>query len=141
MTLTGTHLRSIDDKRRVAVPKRLRDDFGEGDIRFLYIAPGTNKSLWLYAPDSFSQLAQRLSSRSGNQNYLRLFYSSAERVDLDAQGRIRSPDRLAEHAGLTREAYLLGVQDHAELWDKQTWDDFVTEQTPRFDELAFQALA
>jgi MraZ protein len=53
---------------------------------------------------------------------------------------MRIPDRLADYAGLKREAYLLGVQDHAELWDKEAWDLFVTTHTPAFDELAVKAM-
>ena len=61
-------------------------------------------------------------------------------MDFDGQGRIRIPDRLAEYAGLKHETYLLGVQDHAELWDKVTWDEFSQKLTPEFDELARAAL-
>jgi len=141
MALTGTYLRTLDDKRRVAVPKRLRDDFGEANLEFLYIAPGTEKSLVLYAPKAFEHLAARLADKASHQNFLRLFYSSSERVDLDGQGRIRIPDRLADYADLSHEAYLLGVQDHAELWDKSSWDQFVARTTPEFDHLAVQALS
>jgi MraZ protein len=138
MALTGTYLRTLDEKRRVAVPKRLRDDFGEVNLEFLYIAPGTQRSLVLYSPAGFAKLGQEFSGKHSQQNYLRLFYASAERVDLDGQGRIRIPDRLAEYAGLTHEAYLLGVQDHAELWDKAAWDEFLQKNTPVFDELHSQ---
>jgi len=141
MALTGTYLRALDEKRRVAVPKRLRDDFGEANLEHLFIAPGTEKSLVIYAPKAFEQLAARLADKASHQNFLRLFYSSSERVDLDGQGRIRIPDRLAEYAGLSREAYLLGVQDHAELWDKAAWDQFVSRTTPEFDHLALEALS
>lgn len=141
MALTGTYLRALDEKRRVAVPKRLRDDFGEANLEHLFIAPGTEKSLVIYAPKAFEQLAARLADKASHQNFLRLFYSSSERVDLDGQGRIRIPDRLAEYAGLSREAYLLGIQDHAELWDKAAWDQFVSRTTPEFDHLALEALS
>lgn len=141
MALTGTYLRALDEKRRVAVPKRLRDDFGEANLEHLFIAPGTEKSLVIYAPKAFEHLAARLADKASHQNFLRLFYSSSERVDLDGQGRIRIPDRLAEYAGLSREAYLLGVQDHAELWDKSAWDQFVSRTTPEFDHLALEALS
>lgn len=141
MALTGTYLRALDEKRRVAVPKRLRDDFAEANLEFLFIAPGTEKSLVIYAPQAFESLAARLADKAGHQNFLRLFYSSSERVDLDGQGRIRIPDRLAEYAGLSREAYLLGVQDHAELWDKAAWDQFISRTTPEFDHLALEALS
>lgn len=136
MPLTGTYLRTLDDKRRIAVPKRLRDDFGDPDLKELFVAPGTDHSLVIYSATGFEALAQRLAGKSSQQNYLRLFYSSAERADVDSQGRIRIPDRLADHAHLTRDAYLLGVQDHLELWDKATWDEFSSKLSAEFDQLA-----
>jgi MraZ protein len=139
MPLTGTYLRTLDDKRRLAVPKRLRDDFGETELRHLFVAPGTDRSLVLYSPSGFASLAQRLGDKASHQNYLRMFYSSAERVDLDSQGRIRIPDRLAEHARLQHDAYLLGVQDHAELWDKRSWEEFSNRLSADFDQLAHNA--
>lgn len=140
MALTGTYLRNLDEKKRVAVPKRLRDDFGDPELNSLMVAPGTEKSLVVYSHQGFEAFAAKLAASGSHQNYLRLFYSSAERVDLDGQGRMRIPDRLADYAGLTREAYLLGVQDHAELWDKEAWDSFVMRHTPAFDELALKAM-
>lgn len=139
MALTGTYLRTLDDKRRLAIPKRLKDDFNESNLEYLYVAPGTQRSLVLYTPKTFARLGEAFSGTPSQQNYIRIFYSSAERVDLDGQGRIRIPDRLAEYAGLKREACLLGIQDHAELWDKDSWDNFVAVNTPAFDDLAMQA--
>lgn len=140
MPLTGTYLRTLDEKRRLAVPKRLRDDFGDANAEYLFIAPGTDRSLVAYSPAGFAEFGTRFAGKTSHQNYLRLFYSSAERVDFDNQGRIRIPDRLAEYAGLQHEAYLLGVQDHAEIWDKSTWDSFSSRLAPEFDKLANEAL-
>lgn len=136
MPLTGTYMRTLDDKRRIAVPKRLRDEFGEVDLKVLFVAPGTDHSLVIYSKAGFEALAQRLAEKPGQQNYLRLFYSSAEQADVDGQGRIRIPDRLADHARLSRDAYLLGVQDHLELWDKESWDQFSSKLSADFDQLA-----
>jgi MraZ protein len=140
MALTGTYLRTLDDKRRLAVPKRVKDDFGDENLDSLIIAPGTEKSLAVYSPKGFDLFAARLSGAPEHQRYLRLFYSSAERVEFDGQSRIRIPDRLADYAGLNRDVYLLGVQDHVELWDKDAWDAFVATHSPEFDQLALQAL-
>ena len=140
MPLTGTFSRNIDDKRRIAIPKRLREEFGE--VNSLYVAPGTDKSLAIYSPTEFETLAARLAEKSSNRadvrNYLRLFYSRAERVDIDGQGRVRLPDRLAEFAQLNREAVLLGVQDHAEIWDATIWDNFLKATSEEFDKMAEQ---
>ena len=141
MALQGTLLRTLDDKRRLAVPKRFKDDFAEEHLESLIIAPGTEKSLVVYSPQGFDRYAARLSTAPEHQRYMRLFYASAERVDFDSQSRIRIPDRLSDYAGLKRDVYLLGVQDHAELWDKEAWEAFMSAHTPEFDQLALKAMS
>jgi MraZ protein len=68
-----------------------------------------------------------------------LFYSWAERVELDAQGRIRIPERLVKFAGLSRDIVLVGVHDHAEIWDAAAWEKFLGATGTAFDEIATQA--
>ncbi len=143
MTLTGTYSRSLDEKHRLAVPKRLREKFSAKELTSLHVAPGTDLSLALYSPAAFDNLAERLSEKSPNrkerQNYIRLFYSQAEEVELDSQGRIRIPERLVDFARLEHDVMLLGVQDHAEIWNPALWDEFVARNGPEFDELATRA--
>jgi MraZ protein len=143
MPLSGTYTRSLDDKQRLAVPKRLCEDFNESELKHLFVAPGTEKSLMLFSPAGFAELDRKFDSLSSNspnlRNYKRLFYSRAERVDLDGQGRIRIPERLVEFAGLVRDVVIAGVHDHAEIWDAVAWDKFLQAQTPAFDEMATQA--
>lgn len=143
MALTGTYPRNLDEKKRLAVPKRLWDEFGEEELKSLYIAPGMDKSLALYSPTEFeklaNQIAQRPATRADVRTYTRLFYARAEKVDLDTQGRIRIPDRLADLAGLQRDVVLVGVHNHAEIWDAKIWEDYLAAQGPEFDEYASQA--
>ena len=140
MVLTGTYSRNLDDKHRLAVPKRLREDIGDADLQFLYVAPGTEHSLVLYSPEAFEHMAAKLeekaSSGSDVRSYRRLFYGQAEKVDLDAQSRIRLPERLVHFAELERDVVLLGVHDHVELWNQRLWKDFVATSGPDFDQLA-----
>ena len=143
MALSGTYSRSLDEKQRLAVPKRIFEDLNEPELNTLYLAPGTDKSLVLYSPAGFEKLARKIAKQSSNRvevrNYKRLFYSRAERVELDAQGRVRIPERLVEFAGLSRDVVLVGVHDHAEIWDAATWDAFLKTQGPGFDEISTQA--
>ncbi len=119
MLLTGTFVRTVDDKRRIAVPKRLRETLKCSNNSVLYIAPGTDVSLALYTEEAFSRLADRLAASPPTARdvraFSRLFYAQASRVELDRMGRIRVPSHLAELAGLQKEAVLLGVGDHLEL--------------------------
>jgi MraZ protein len=136
MALTGTYQRALDEKRRLPVPKKLKDEFGSEAFDSLYISPGTHRSLSLYSPLGFQRLADRLAAKANHESYLRVFYASSEKVELDGQGRIRIPDRLMEYAGLDKEVVLLGVHDHAELWDSKVWDEFNRQVTAEFDALA-----
>ncbi len=142
MALTGTYSRSLDDKRRVAVPKPLRDALGEPEDTTFFLAPGTSRSLDLYSIVAFERLAKRLAEATNPakvRNFLRLFYGRAEQVEVDAQGRIRIPDRLVGLASLKNEVVLLGVHDHVEIWDLQSWEDFLALHGPDFDAITARA--
>lgn len=143
MTLTGTYIRSLDEKHRLAVPKRLREQFGEKELTGVYIAPGMDQSLAVYSRKGFEALASRLTEKSSNRpdfrNYLRMFYARAEEVPVDSQGRMLIPERLVEFAQLKRDVMLLGVHDHAEIWDKELWDGFLSQHNTDFDEMADRA--
>ena len=142
MPLTGTFVRNLDEKHRLAIPKNLREEMGNGER--VYVAPGTETSLVLYSETEFEAVASRFAAASSNQpdtrNYLRLFYSRAERLDVDKQGRVRIPERLVQFANLEREVVLLGVHDHAEIWDQSRWQQFLESNAAEFDRLATDAI-
>jgi len=142
-TLTGTYERILEEKFRLAIPKPLRKQFSQEEDLTLFVAPGTERSLSLYSPEGFRDLAERLTqhakNRAESRNYFRLLYSRAEEVTVDGQGRIRIPERLVEHAGLKHDLMLLGVQDHAEIWDKGLWEEFLAANSGQFDSMASEA--
>lgn len=140
MLLTGTFSRAIDEKLRVAIPKRVREELLRGDGQALYVAPGTDGSLALYTEEVFATLAARLTAASPAEqdvrSFSRLFYTQAQRVELDTQGRIRLPAELVRLAKLNRDAVLLGVMDHLEIWDRAHWEQYLAERQNRYDEIA-----
>lgn len=144
MLLTGTFARSIDDKLRVAIPKRLREALGCPSGGYLFVAPGTDGSLSIYPEEAFLRWGERLRAAPPTQKdvraFTRLFYAQAQQVELDHQGRIRIPAELAALAHLGKEAVLLGVQDHLELWAVEQWRHYLAQQQARYDEIAETAL-
>ena len=138
--LTGTFARSIDQKLRVAIPKRLREALICPFRGVLYVAPGTDRSLAVYTEEAFGRLAERLAlappTRQQVRDFTRLFYAQAQQVELDGQGRIRLPKHLVELAQLRKEVVLLGVQDHLELWGADRWEVYLAERQARYDEIA-----
>ncbi len=140
MLLTGTFSRSVDQKLRVAIPKPLREALGAVAKGALYVTPGTDGSLAIYTEDALAELARRLAHASPNAQdvraFSRLFYARAQAVELDSQGRLRVPPELAALAGLEKEAVLVGVHDHLELWQRGRWEQYVAQRQNQYDEIA-----
>jgi len=138
MLLTGTHPRTLDDKKRLALPKRVREQLG--DIEQLFVTPSTDQSLSLYDPHGLENLAARLDQTPATDSearvFRRLFFAQMEAVDVDNNGRILIPERLIEFAGLEHEVVLVGVRDHLELWDARKWQEYLAQHGPRFDAVA-----
>jgi MraZ protein len=141
MLLTGTHPRTLDDKKRLTLPKRIREQLGE--VTKLFVTPGQDKCLWLFSQDRLERMADKLDESPATDKEVRLFrqlfFSQTEEVEVDAQGRILLPDRLIELGGLKHEVILLGIQDRMELWDAQRWQRHFGENAARFDTVAEQA--
>ena len=145
MLLTGTFLRSLDEKLRFSIPKPLRESLGRPNHSVLYLAPGTDGSLALYAEHVFAQLADQLGRGSPTAQdvraFSRMFYAQAQRVETDRQGRVRIPLQLAELACLRGEIVLLGVRDHLEIWDRRRWEGYLATKQPSYDQIAESAFA
>jgi len=137
MLLTGTHPRTLDDKKRLALPKRVREQIG--DITLLYVTPGPEQSLWIYTKDELERLSKKLEDTPATDGdarvFRRLFFAQMEAVELDRTGRILVPERLVQFAGLEHDVVLLGVRDHLELWDSARWNAYLEKNGPQIDKL------
>src|SRR5271167_2989501 len=114
MLLTGTHPRTLDDKKRLTLPKRVREQVG--DVTQLFVTPGPDQSLWIYTKDELERLSAKLDQTPATDTEARkfrlLFFAQMETVEIDRTGRILIPERLVVFAGLEHEVVLLGVRDH-----------------------------
>jgi MraZ protein len=141
MLLTGTHARTFDDKKRLALPKRVRELLGEPTT--LFVTPGPDQTLWLYTQSELERLAEKLDQAPATDAearvFRRLYFAQAEAVDVDKAGRILVPERLMKFAGLDHDVVLLGVRDHLELWEANRWQQYVADNAPRFDAVAENA--
>lgn len=144
MPLTGTYSRAVDQKGRLPLPRPLREAMKCTTGGVLYLAPGTDGSLALYTEEAFTRLAERVDQASPAsvdvRAFTRLFYARAHRLELDQQGRIRIPAELAELVELGKDAVLLGVQDHVEIWPTDRWKQYLAERHKDFDKIAEAAL-
>jgi MraZ protein len=138
MLLTGTHPRTLDDKKRLTLPKRVREDLGSPSK--LFVTPGQDQCLFVYSQEAFELWAKKLDEAPATDAevrvFRRLYFAQTESVEVDRTGRVLLPERLVQFAGLKHEVVLLGVRDHLEIWDADRWQHYSGENAPRFDATA-----
>jgi len=131
----GTHTPRLDDKGRVILPARFREDLSAG----LVITKGQERCLVVWPMVAFRDYAARLRAASptqeGPRRYSRVFFASAQDENLDKQGRITIPPSLREYAGLTRDLVVVGADTRLEIWDAEAWQAYLEASDDAFAEL------
>ena len=119
--LLGEHDHTLDDKNRLTLPAKLREQLGEEVV----VTRGLDGCLAVYSRDGFEVLRARVGTLdpfSGEARTMqRYFFSAAATGELDKQGRMVIPARLLELAQIGREVTVAGVYDHLEIWDRAAW--------------------
>jgi MraZ protein len=121
--LLGEHEHTLDDKNRLTLPARHREQVGERVV----VTRGLDGCLVVYAGAEWERLRARVGTLDPfdveARKLQRWFFASASEVDLDKQGRFVIPATLVKHAGIAREVTVLGVDDHLEVWDRAAWHE------------------
>ena len=119
--LLGEHDHTLDEKNRLTLPARLRDELGDGVV----VTRGMDGCLFAYAAADWERLADRIRSLDPLSRESRMmqrhFFSGAVKAELDKQGRMVLPAGLLQSAGIEREVTVAGVYDHLEIWDRTKW--------------------
>jgi MraZ protein len=138
MLLTGNFPKTLDEKKRLGLPKKVREQLGDPEI--LFVTPGPDQCLWIYTQAGLERFSEKLGQSPATDAearvFSRLYYSQAEGVDVDRAGRVLIPERLIGFAGLKHEVVLIGVRDHLEIWDAERWQTYLAQNAPRFDVVA-----
>lgn len=130
--LFGNYELTIDDKNRLLVPSEIRKAIdSETDGEAFFLVAGHNGKLWLYPEKYYESLASQLRSGLAPEDDLLAFdqlnFSLASRVEWDKQGRMVIPEKILRKQELSRDVTLIGVRDHAELWNRSDWEAYAAE--------------
>ena len=120
--LMGTYHHNIDAKGRMSFPTKLRDLLG-GEF---YVTKSINqKCLTIYSKSEWEKLANKIAElpdSMGGLDIKRWLFSGAGELVPVKQGRVLIPSDLREFAGLKKDVVVIGLDDKAEIWDKELWD-------------------
>jgi len=133
--LIGEHRHAIDEKSRVSLPAKFRQEMGKKII----LAKGFDKCIFAFTPKEWGSFSSKLSQetlRSDNRGLNRFMFAGAAEAEVDSIGRILIPDFLSEWAGLKDKVAILGVQSHVEIWNEKSWLAYKAENEKQADALA-----
>ncbi|GLY18583.1 division/cell wall cluster transcriptional repressor MraZ [Kineosporia rhizophila] len=132
----GTHTPRLDDKGRLILPAKYREQLEAGVI----VTRGQERCLYVFPVDEFSRIAGQLRqapvTSKQARDYLRVFLSGASDEAVDKQGRVTIPAMLRTYAGLTRDCAVIGAGERIEIWDLAAWESYLNEQEQAFAEQA-----
>lgn len=127
MSFVGHSSVSIDQKRRIAIPAKYREELTQccGNKLVCTIGHGSNFFLRLFPRPQWDLLEQEIGTgliRAGEDDEIaRFLMAMAEDVDVDANNRLLLPQHLVERAGLGKKAVLIGRGNHFEIWTDEDW--------------------
>ena len=75
-------------------------------------------------------------TKAQSRAFNRMYFSGAQEIEIDGQGRVNVPEYLKEFARIERNIVIVGVSDRIEVWGKKRWEDFYKTNEGKFEETA-----
>ena len=120
--LVGEYQHSLDDKGRLILPAKFRDDLAGA-----FVTSQVDGCLAVWPPEEFEVRAQEMRERgkggAADRQVARAFFAGTAESPPDKQGRVAIPGHLREFAGLQREVTVIGQFDDIEIWDAARWQE------------------
>ena len=136
----GTHAPKLDEKGRLFLPAKYRDELSEGVV----ITKGQERCLYLFPIAEFTRITEALRdapvTAKGVRDKTRILFASASDEIPDKQGRITVPPALRTYAGLQRDCVVIGANTRLEIWDAQGWETYLAAQEDTYAEASEEVL-
>ena len=132
----GTYEHSLDSKGRLVIPAKFRSQIGN----LLYVLKGFDGALSVYKEAEFTKMMEEVSRLAFNKKdsraYIRAQLSSVCELEVDKQGRVQLPVQLLAKHSIGKDVVIIGVIDHMEIWDKETYHQYEEQSNQDFEEIA-----
>lgn len=133
----GEYEHALDNKNRIIVPSKFREELGNKFI----LTKGLDGCLYCYTLSEWKVLEEKLKklplTNKNARAFVRFFFSGANELDMDKQGRTLIPQNLLEYAEIKKEIISIGVSNRIEIWSKDKWEEYNNSNID-FDQIAEQ---
>ena len=134
--LIGEYRHNIDEKKRLIIPSKFREDIGDTFI----LTKGLDGCLFVYPMNEWNKIISKLKmlpfTKKDARAFTRFFLSGATELSFDKQGRIAIPGPLYNYASLNKECVLIGVNDRIEIWAKDKFDDYFSTNEDNISDIS-----
>jgi len=117
----GQYEHTIDDKGRLIIPARFRQDLEQGT----YITLGFDNNLMCMSKHNLEVLSHKLRTHNimdpAARKLRRLFYSYGVWIETDKMGRILIPQNLRDMINLDSDVVIAGAGEYFEIWSASQW--------------------
>jgi MraZ protein len=130
----GTHHPRLDDKGRLTLPAKFRDELAGG----LMVTKGQDHCLYVFPRAEFEQMARKVAeapfTNDAVRAYQRYLFAGTDEQRPDGQGRVLIAPELRRYAGLTKECVVVGAFTRMEIWDAAAWQTYLEEHEDGYAE-------
>ncbi len=132
----GEYQHTLDSKGRIIIPSKFREELGEDFV----MTKGLDNCLFVYPKEEWAILEEKLKTlpltNRDARAFIRFFFAGASEGALDKQGRVLIPANLREHSKLDKDAVVIGVSTRMEIWSKEEWDAYNSDDNLSYDSIA-----
>jgi len=136
----GEYIHTLDRKGRIVLPAHFREVAKANFIEKFFITRGLDGCLFMFSEEEWKLQEQKFKSLPFTKQQARIFnriyFSGAQEIIPDKQGRILLPLYLKEYAQIKKEVVFVGVANRIELWAKDKWLEFYKNNSQMFEEIS-----
>ena len=134
--LIGEYEHSLDVKGRLILPAKIREDMGDKFI----VTKGLDGCLFGFSQNEWTNFEEKLRTfpltNKDARDFVRFFLSGATECEIDKQGRFLIAGNLREYANLEKDAIIIGVGTRIEIWNREKWKSYNSDENISADEIA-----
>ena len=134
--LIGEDEHSLDVKGRLILPAKIREDMGDKFI----VTKGLDGCLFGFSQNEWTNFEEKLKTlpltNKNARDFVRFFLSGATECEIDKQGRFLITSNLREYATLEKDAIIIGVGTRIEIWNREKWKSYNSDENISADEIA-----
>ena len=134
--LIGEFHHNIDDKNRLIIPAKFRDEIGDKFV----LTRGLDGCLFIYSLSNWEKIVDKLKNlpftKKDARTFMRFFLSGATICEFDKQGRININTSLIEYAKIKKECAIIGVNDRLEIWAIEDFNNLMDDNKDNLSDIA-----